>query len=62
MKEVLLVVVAANGLFGLLASTVSAEEFNYAGDNHSWSLSCNGSGYVLRTQYPVMSSPQLRYQ
>lgn len=26
---------------------------DYVGDNHSWSVSCNASGYELRSKYPV---------
>lgn len=37
----------------LLSGSASAEDFDYVGDNHSWSLTCNFSGYVLRSQYPV---------
>ncbi|MBO9424569.1 hypothetical protein J7444_07550 [Labrenzia sp. R4_1] len=36
-----------------IASIAIAEDYNYVGDNHSWSLTCNNSGFVLRSQYPV---------
>ena len=38
---------------GALSGSASAEDFDYVSDNHSWSLTCNSSGYVLRSQYPV---------
>lgn len=37
----------------LLPLDAIAEDYSYVGDNHSWSISCNKSGYVLRSQYPV---------
>ncbi|MGX1498577.1 hypothetical protein ACSSV1_003628 [Labrenzia sp. MBR-25] len=37
----------------LAPKTASAEDYGYVSDNHSWSLSCNASGYVLRSQFPV---------
>jgi len=44
-------------LVSTLASAIplaaSAEDYGYVSDNHSWSLSCNNSGYVLQSQYPV---------
>ncbi len=30
-----------------------AQGYDYVSSNHSWSVSCNKSGYVLRSQYPV---------
>ncbi|WP_421979297.1 hypothetical protein [Roseibium sp.] len=40
-------------LTGTFSAASLSEEFGYVGDNHSWSLSCNASGYVLKSQYPV---------
>ncbi|MEL7526659.1 MAG: hypothetical protein AAFN16_12850 [Pseudomonadota bacterium] len=40
-------------ILGFLSTAAVAQEFDYVGDNHSWSLSCNASGYVLKSQYPV---------
>ncbi|WP_373085298.1 hypothetical protein [Sneathiella sp.] len=37
----------------LLTLTASAEDYNHVSGNHSWSMSCNKSGYVLQSQYPV---------
>ncbi|MEM9630111.1 MAG: hypothetical protein AAGA50_02205 [Pseudomonadota bacterium] len=37
----------------MYSSLVLAEDYGYVSDNHSWSLSCNNSGYVLQSQYPV---------
>lgn len=38
---------------GAFSAASLSEDFGYVGDNHSWSLSCNASGYVLKSQYPV---------
>lgn len=37
----------------LLPFGAKAQDYDYVSDNHSWSLSCNQSGFVLRSQYPV---------
>lgn len=50
MKIFLISITAA--FAGSISSAVS-EEFDYVGDNHSWSLLCNQSGYVMRSQFPV---------
>lgn len=48
------IVFALSGaILGFLHGAAAAEDFGYVSDNHSWSLSCNKSGYVLRSQYPV---------
>jgi len=44
--------IAAASLAGL-PLPASADNFDYVSDHHSWSLSCNESGYVLTSQYPV---------
>lgn len=43
----------ASALVSAIPFAASAEDFGYVSDNHSWSMSCNQSGYVLRSQYPV---------
>lgn len=47
------VLFALIAIFGFFSEASLSEEFGYVGDNHSWSLSCNASGYVLKSQYPV---------
>lgn len=47
------VLLVFTAMLGLFSAAASSEEFDYAGDNHSWSLSCNAYGYVLKSQYPV---------
>ena len=32
---------------------VLATAANYVADNHSWTITCNGSGYQLKSVYPV---------
>lgn len=44
---------ASAALSGFLCAAATAGNFDYVGDNHSWSLTCNASGYVLRSEYPV---------
>lgn len=53
MKSIILMTLIATAVMGLNPLSASAEEYNYVGDNHSWALTCNKSGYVLRSQYPV---------
>lgn len=53
MKLNSLVMAAMIPVLCLLPLPVSAQEYDYYGDNHSWSMSCNKSGYVLRSRYPV---------
>jgi hypothetical protein len=44
----------AAGLVSALTATAGlAAEANYVGDNHSWKLTCNASGYKLTSKYPV---------
>lgn len=37
----------------LLMVSTSAGQAQYIGDNHTWNLSCNESGYQLTSKYPV---------
>lgn len=37
----------------LCLAPAAAQDYDYVSDNHSWSISCNQSGYILRSQYPV---------
>jgi hypothetical protein len=39
--------------FVLPALTVPSAADTYVGDNHSWSISCNSSGYELKSRDPV---------
>lgn len=51
LNTILIAVLAA--AVHLVPFTAMAEDFDYVSSNHSWSISCNTSGYVLRSQYPV---------
>lgn len=37
----------------LLAMPPAMAEAQYVGDNHTWLLTCNASGYQLTSKYPV---------
>jgi hypothetical protein len=37
----------------ILAGLIGPAMADYVGDNHSWMLTCNVSGYVLKSKYPV---------
>ena len=37
----------------VLVAFVAAARADYIGDNHTWLLTCNKSGYELKSKYPV---------
>lgn len=53
MKPIILVPLMATAAMSPATTSALAEQYDYVGDNHSWALSCNNSGYVLRSQHPV---------
>ncbi|WP_420333632.1 hypothetical protein [Roseibium sp.] len=53
MTSIFKLLLSSVAFFIFLSNAALSEQFDYVGDNHSWSLSCNASGYVLKSQYPV---------
>jgi hypothetical protein len=44
---------AAVPVGAILASLTAPVMADYVGDNHTWMLACNASGYELTSKYPV---------
>lgn len=36
-----------------LVTAIAPATAQYVGDNHTWNLTCNSSGYQLKSKYPV---------
>lgn len=53
MSPLVKILAGSTALFAILPLHSIAEDYRYVSDNHSWSISCNNSGYVLRSQHPV---------